>query len=266
MDYNLEEGTVTLKNGDETKTYSLKSEEDLTNLMKQAQIGWNFKKNQEPELGQLRKTIQSWDNLIDAARNGAEGVDALLERLEGAVGKKLPRQVSEPKKEEPILLDPEENDKLANLINSLKTEIDSLKKEQSIFKKGYQKTQEEEAVAALEKEASGLAKKYDGKSGPAFDKDAVYEFCSKNGITDLELGFKMLNYEDLTKHAQESALKEHKEMLAKRKNARTLGEELSVDLEPTKQKSRSYQDAGLQGLASLKQKDPGFSLFKADVE
>jgi len=54
----------------------------------------------------------------------------------------------------------------------------------------------------------------DGKDNgtPKFDKEKVFEFAAKNQVTNLELAFKMMNFDKLTEAAQKKAINDYKKL------------------------------------------------------
>lgn len=263
----LEKGVITLRKGEDAKSFKLTDENDLNSLVKLGQRGWYFDDEASRELGELRKVVKNWDSAIEAARKDDAALADLKQRLEMAVGRPLTRkeerQVEGGEKPQ-ILIDEEENSRVLQMFESMQKEIAELKKSQADFKQTAEQRQKEELQAQIEAEASRLEKKFDGKDGsPKFERQKVYNFAAEKGIEDLELAFKMLNFDKLTELAQKKALKELKDQQEKRNSGFTETGTRTAELKTEKAKKRpTYHALGLDALKEAR--NNGLSLFTDD--
>lgn len=269
FDIDLEKGVVTLKKGENAKSFNLKDENELTSLIKLGQRGWYYDDEASVELGQLRKVIKNWDSAIDAAKKDDAAMSELVGKLETLIGRPLTRQEERDlnRGEKPkILDDDDENNRLLNHIDELQKEIKQLKQSQSEFKKSNEEQRLAELQKEIDAEATRLEKKYDGKDdAPKFDRKKVFAYASEKGLDDLELAFKLLNFEKLTEYAQKKALNDFKAQQDKRKTGfvETGGE--ATDFQPPAGKGSkrlTYHQMGRDALKSAK--DSGISFFTDD--
>jgi len=263
-----EKGTVTLVKGEDTKTFDLNKAEDQVSFMKMSQRGWYYDDEASKELGTLRSVIKNWDNAIEAAKNDDEAMKQLVGKIELAVGRSLTKtekkDLNEGEKPK-ILMDEDENSNLHKVIDSQNKRIESLEKLLKDFKKSNEDKETQEEVKRLNEEAAKLEKTYSGDNGtPKFEKTKVFEFAAQNQITDIELAFKMMNYDKLTEAAKKSAIEEFKKQSDTRKQVFTEKDDipdnnLSIS---QKTKTKSYHQLGVNALKSAKEK--GMNLFTTE--
>ena len=167
MTIDLEQGTITLKKGNENISYSLKDPADMESLAKKAQEGWYFKTEAEVELGQLRNTVKNWDAALAAARESDEAMSELVGRLETSIGRSLTKaekqEIKDDTQPEKLLYDDDENSKLTRVLTKLNARIDGLEKENQRLLKLTEKVEQEASIKQIDAEAAALAKKYNGE-------------------------------------------------------------------------------------------------------
>ena len=91
----------------------------------------------------------------------------------------------------------------------------------------------------------------------------MIDYMVSTGITDMELGYKMLNFDQLTEAAKRQALKETKELKEKRKASFTESTDQPGEITPPsiKSKAKTYHALGKEGLAAMRAKGE-FSHFE----
>ena len=258
--WDSEKGTVTLVNGEETKTFDLSKEEDRLNFMKLGQRGIKFD-SQTEELGELRKQaeiLHNWDSAFEAAKTSPEAMEQFIDKLEQGLGRPLTR------KEEKEVRD-EDSEFVDPAIKSLKQEIADLKKQQELKSKADEDEKLKAEAEKLDREADALEKKYPGSEDgrkPAFQRKEIFKFAAENGIFDLELAFKMKYLDKLTETAKQDALEEYKKQLKSRKDAFVEdGEGTSAsDLKIQAPKAKSHYQLKDQMMETARKK--GLSLFE----
>ncbi len=260
----LEKGMVTLKNGEDVKTFSLKNQDDLNSLIKLGQRGWYYDDTASKELGELRKVVKNWDTALEAARSDDAAMEELVFKLESALGrpltKKEEKQMEKGQKPQ-ILLDEEENSRLVQTIDSLMQEIETLKKSQAEFNKTNKEKELQSLQAQIEAEAERLEKKFSGKDGsPKFERSQVFEFAAQNRIEDLELAFKLMNLDKLTAFAKKQAIVEFQEQQKQRQSGFVeTGDNPAQVSQPKAQKRLTYHKLGQDAMESAK--NNGLNLF-----
>ncbi len=265
----LEAGVITLKKGEDIKSFKLNDINDMGELVKLGQRGIKFDET-SVELGQLRTVVQNWDSAIDAARNDDKAMVQLVQKMETAIGrpltKKEEKQIDKGQKPN-ILVDDDENSRLNETIGSLEKKIESLNQSQESLKIGSEETENRRLMAEISKEADTLELKFNGKDkqgkdngSPKFVRNKVFEFASESGITDLEKAFQVMNIDKLTAHSKKVLLEELKAQQNNRKEGFVETGTQSAELKPTKSaKNKTYHQLGQSILETTKAE--GLSLF-----
>lgn len=268
----LEKGIVTLKKGEETKQYSLKSEDDLKRFVNEAQQGWYFSTEASRELGELRKTVQNWDQMLEAARTDPNAAANLKQKIELAIGRPLSakedHQVDQAvdKSDGKILFDEEDDARLKQALSPFQRKIEELERKLAAAEQSEKERRDQELTRELNAEADKLEKQFPGDDGkPKFERDKVFKFAAENGIGDLKLAFRAMTFDQWTEAVKKNTLDEMKKQENKRKGAQveTTGDgPAGVDLHASKSKRRSYRDVGLDALGAARSE--GISLFTSD--
>lgn len=267
----LEKGVITLKKGDDSKSFKLNDKNDIESLVKLGQRGWYFDEEASKELGELRKVVKNWDSAIEAARTDDKAMVQLKQKLELALGRPLTakeeRDVDKGEKPK-ILIDDEENSRLLSTIESLERKIAKLEQSQASYQQLFKKEKEDQLLKEINAEADKLEKKYNGlgKDGkpngsPKFERTKVFSFASEKGIDDLEAAFKLMNFDKLTDFAKKELLAELKDQQEIRRSGFVETGDQSAEIETNKPKRhKTYHSVGLA--AQKFAKNEGLNLFK----
>jgi hypothetical protein len=271
MNFDKEKGTVTLKKGEQTKTFDLNKEEDQVSLMKLGQRGWYYDEDASKELGELRQWKTNWDTAWEAAKNDPEKRVILAKKFNAEFGDDIFTISDDAHKgkgkdgDEPrIFMDEDENSKFLETVRGLQKEIADLKKAQENTLKASQDAQLEQEAQKVIAEADALEKKYDGKDGsPKFVRQDVFNFASEHGLGNLETAYKLLNLDKLTEHVKKKTLEEYQNQIKERKKVTIETDDGSEEFQvATKSKAKTYQQLGKEAHKSAVEE--GINFFTED--
>jgi len=218
------------------------------NRLMHAGLLWDKRQH---EYGELKRQVETLNSLFQKAKEDDEALHQLRAHIEAAIGRPLTakekRELEDDVNVEDDLFD-------SPVVKKLQEEIQQLKKQQEELLLA-------EEIKRMEAEIKSLELKYDGKNGlPKFNRDEVLNFAVEKGIADLELAYKMVNFDRLTQSAKQKVKEEIKEREQKLKDATGIARgDTPETIKSEPKKYRSYSDLTNELLKEIKEK--GIDLF-----
>ena len=221
--------------------------EEMNRLM-HAGLLWNHRQH---EYGELKRQIETLNSLFQQAREDDQALEQLKAHIEAAIGRPLTA-----KEQRQLEHDTDVEDDIfeSPVVKKLQDEIQQLKKQQEELLLA-------EEQKLLEAEIKSLEAKYDGTNGlPKFDRDEVLNFAVEKGIADIELAYKLVNFDRLTESAKQKVKEDLKERERKLKDATSIEKDgTPATLEKEPRKYRSYSEITKDLMKEIKEQ--GIDLF-----